>query len=140
MGTQPFPSERGTVAPLFCPCLLWPNGRPSQLRTAELVWYIWHWFLLATLIFNRLFSVRLRLLAGHFSPFDTTVVEAPRFHPRQLFAFPCSNTLMTSSLLHHATYPPILRPWNHASGPYARRCHNGLRHNSVKSETALFHF
>jgi len=25
--------ERGTHPPLFCPCLLWPNGRPSQLLT-----------------------------------------------------------------------------------------------------------
>jgi len=28
---QPAPPERGTAAPgLFGPCLLWPNGRPSQ--------------------------------------------------------------------------------------------------------------
>ena len=25
------PPERGTPAPLFGPCLLWPNGRQSQL-------------------------------------------------------------------------------------------------------------
>ena len=25
------PLKRGTAPPLFGPCLLWPNGRPSQL-------------------------------------------------------------------------------------------------------------
>jgi len=29
-GNLSFPTERRTAAPLFCPCLLWPNGRPSQ--------------------------------------------------------------------------------------------------------------
>jgi len=28
--TGGLPTERGTVAPLFGPRLLWPNGRPSQ--------------------------------------------------------------------------------------------------------------
>jgi len=29
---DPAPSpKRGTAPPIFCPCLLWPNGRPSQL-------------------------------------------------------------------------------------------------------------
>ena len=138
-GDPALPLRKGHSSPTFLPMPFVAKRSPIS-ATAELVWYIWHWFLLATLIFNRLFLVRLRLLAGHFSPFDTTVVEAPRLHPRQLFAFPCSNTLMTRSLLHHATYARILRSWNHASGPYARCCHNGLRHNSVKSETALFHF
>ena len=30
MGTSS-PTERGTAAPTFGPCLLWPSGRPSQL-------------------------------------------------------------------------------------------------------------
>jgi len=130
---------KGAQQPPFLPKSI--VAKPSPISAiANLVWYIWRWFLLATLIFSRLFSVRFRLLAGHFRHFNTTVVEAPRLYPRQLFAFPCISTLMTRSLPSHATYARILRSWNHASGPYARGCHNGLRHNSVKSETALFHF
>ena len=30
-GDPPLHSERGTAAPTSRPCLLWPNGRPSQL-------------------------------------------------------------------------------------------------------------
>ena len=30
-GAQPRPPERGTAPTLFGPCLLWPNGPPSQL-------------------------------------------------------------------------------------------------------------
>jgi len=29
-GNPASPKKRGTAAPLFGPCLLWPNGRPSQ--------------------------------------------------------------------------------------------------------------
>jgi len=28
---EPAPPQRGTAPPIFGPCLLWPNGRPSQL-------------------------------------------------------------------------------------------------------------
>jgi len=28
---DPAPPRRGTTPPIFVPCLLWPNGRPSQL-------------------------------------------------------------------------------------------------------------
>ena len=30
-GEPAAPTERGTAAPLFGSCLVWPNGRPSQL-------------------------------------------------------------------------------------------------------------
>jgi len=30
-GETQLPSRKGAQPPLFCPCLLWPNGRPSQL-------------------------------------------------------------------------------------------------------------
>jgi len=30
-GGHSFPLKRGTVPQLFGPCVLWPNGRPSQL-------------------------------------------------------------------------------------------------------------
>jgi len=33
MGTQ-LPHVRGTMHPLFGPCLFWPNGRPSQLLSS----------------------------------------------------------------------------------------------------------
>jgi len=39
-GAAPAPSERGTAAPpLFGPCILWPNGRPSQLLLSSCVAY-----------------------------------------------------------------------------------------------------
>jgi len=31
MGTDPPPKKKGGTAPIFGQCLLWPNGRPSQL-------------------------------------------------------------------------------------------------------------
>jgi len=30
-GDPASPFQKGTVPPVFGPCLLWPNGRPSQL-------------------------------------------------------------------------------------------------------------
>jgi len=39
MGTQlrPIPPQKWTQSPIFCPCLLWPNGRPSQLLLSTCV-------------------------------------------------------------------------------------------------------
>ena len=34
---DPAPSKMGTAPPLFGPCLLWPNGRPSQLLLSTCV-------------------------------------------------------------------------------------------------------
>jgi len=41
-GDPATPTERGTAAPpLFGPCLLWPNGRPSrQLLSSCLRWFV----------------------------------------------------------------------------------------------------
>ena len=38
VGDPALPAERGTAAPLFGPCLLWLNGRPSQ----QLLSSCWH--------------------------------------------------------------------------------------------------
>jgi len=40
MGTQPPGPKRGQLLPLFGPCLLWPNGRPSHLllSTCIAIW------------------------------------------------------------------------------------------------------